>query len=75
MSQFLQEIAKLQGQKVRFYVGGGERGFIQGPVSKVEGDFIHIEKEGEIRGTIHSISINAERVHYYEIDRVVGSDG
>jgi hypothetical protein len=68
---FLQEIRKLPGQKARFYVGGGERGYLQGPVVKVEGNFLYIEKEGPIRGTIQTISMNAEFIHYYEIDKLV----
>jgi hypothetical protein len=68
--RFAEELGKLAGQKVRFYLGGGERGYLQGPVAKVEGNFIYIEKEGPIRGTIQTISINADFVHYYEIDRL-----
>jgi hypothetical protein len=68
---FLDAISKLPGQKVRFYVGGGERGYIQGPVAKVEGNLVYIEKEGPIRGTIQTISINADFVHYFEIDKLV----
>ncbi len=70
-NRFLEEIRKLPGQKVRFYLGGGERGYLQGPVVKVEGNFLYIEKEGPIRGTIQTISINAEFIHYYEIDKLV----
>jgi len=68
MSKFAETLAGLAGKKVRFYVGGGERGFIQGPVKKVDGDRITIEKEGEIRGTMHTISIKAGDVRYFEID-------
>ena len=68
--RFLDEIRKLVGQKARFYVGGGERGYLQGPVVRVEGNFLYIEKEGPIRGTIQTISINANFIHYYEIDKL-----
>jgi hypothetical protein len=71
MSKFAETLAGLAGKKVRFYVGGGERGFIQGPVKKVDGDRITIEKEGEIRGTMHTISIKAGDVRYFEIDTLV----
>lgn len=67
---FREAVARLAGQKVRFYLGGGERGYIQGPVVKVEGNFLYIEKEGPIRGTIQTISINADYVHYFEIDKL-----
>ncbi len=70
-NRFGEELRKLGGQKVRFYVGGGERGYLQGPVVKVDGNYIYIEKEGPIRGTIQTISINADFVHYYEIDKLV----
>jgi hypothetical protein len=69
--RFAEEIGRLAGQKVRFYVGGGERGYLQGPVVKVDGNLIYIEKEGPIRGTINTISINADYVHYFEIDKLV----
>ena len=68
MNKFFESIAVLEGQKVRLYVGGGEAGFVQGPVKKVEGNLIYIEKEGEIRGTMHTITVNADVVRYYEID-------
>ncbi len=70
-NRFAEEVRKLVGQKVRFYLGGGERGYLQGPVAKVDGNLIYIEKEGPIRGTIQTISINADFVHYYEIDKLV----
>lgn len=70
MSNFGESITKLQGQKVRFYLGGGDRGFVQGPVTRVEGDLIYIEKQGEIRGTLHTITINAANILYYEIDKI-----
>jgi len=70
-NRFGEELRKLVGQKVRFYVGGGERGYLQGPVAKMDGNFIYIEKEGPIRGTIQTISINADYIHYYEIDKLV----
>lgn len=70
-NRFLEEIRKLPGQKARFYMGGGEHGYLQGPVVRVDGNFIYIEKEGPIRGTIQTISINADYVHYYEIDKLV----
>jgi len=71
MSKFAEALAALAGKKVRFYVGGGDRGCVQGPVKRVDGDQIIIEKEGEIRGTMHTISIRIEDVHYYEIDTLV----
>jgi hypothetical protein len=37
---------------------------------RVDGNFIYIEKEGPIRGTIQTISINADFVHYFEIDKL-----
>jgi len=73
-SEFLKAVQGLQGKKVRFYTGGGDRGFIQGPVLKVEGDMIYVEKEGEIRGTVHTLTISAHAVRYYEIDRLVDTD-
>ena len=73
-SEYLKAIQQLQGKKVRFYTGGGDRGFIQGPVMKVEGDLIYVEKEGEIRGTVHTLTISATAVRYYEIDRLVDTD-
>ncbi len=73
-SEFLKAVQGLQGKKVRFYTGGGDRGFIQGPVLKVEGDMIYVEKEGEIRGTVHTLTISANAVRYYEIDRLVDTE-
>ena len=73
-SDFYKAIQNLAGQKVRFYTGGGDRGFIQGPVVRVEGDMIYVEKEGEIRGTVHTLTIHAGSVRYYEIDRLVQTD-
>ena len=73
-SNFFKAIQALPGKKVRFYTGGGDRGFIQGPVMKVEGDMIYVEKEGEIRGTVHTLTISALAVRYYEIDRLVDTD-
>jgi len=70
-SQFLQAIRNLAGKKVRFYTGGGDRGFVQGPVKKVDGDLIYVEKQGDIRGTIHAMTISAHSVRYYEIDLLV----
>ncbi len=70
MSEFHAAVAKLAGQKVRFFVGGAELGYVQGPVVKAEGNMIHIEKEGEIRGTIHTITINVDQIRYYEIDKL-----
>jgi len=72
MSEYTDAIAKLGGRKVRFYVGGGDRGYIQGPVVRVAGNLVYIEKEGEIRGTLHTITINADAVRYYEIDTLQG---
>lgn len=74
MSRFFESLADLTKKKVRFYVGGGDRGFVQGPVIKVEGNMIHIEKEGEIRGTMHAITVNADTVRYYEIDKLVATE-
>ena len=74
MSEFLKAIQDLEGKKVRFYTGGGDRGFIQGPVLKVDGDYIYIEKEGEIRGTVKTLTIQATTVRYYEIDRLVDTE-
>ena len=71
MSKFAESLAALAGKKVRFYVGGGEKGFVRGPVKMVDGDRIIIEKEGEIRGTMHTISINTADVRYFEIDTLV----
>ena len=68
MSRFGEAVSNLTGEKVRFYVGGGDRGYIQGPVTKVEGDMIYIEKEGQIRGTLQTMTINASTIRYYEID-------
>lgn len=68
--RFREALDKLAGQKVRFYVGGGEKGYVQGPVVKVDGNYVYIEKEGPIRGTILTITVNAEFVHYYEIDKL-----
>lgn len=75
MSKFAEALAGLTGQKVRFYTGGGKDGYVQGPVKSVEGNLIYIEKEGEIRGTMHTISINAEYIRFYEIDILVRSKG
>jgi len=73
-SEFLKAVQALEGKKVRFYTGGGDRGFVQGPVMHVTGDYIYIEKEGEIRGTVKTLSINAAAVRYYEIDKLVATD-
>ena len=70
-SQFLQTVRELAGKKVRFYTGGGDRGYVQGPVRRVDGDLIYIEKEGEIRGTLNTLTIHAASVRYYEIDVLV----
>ncbi|MHC4957848.1 MAG: hypothetical protein ACYTGN_05685 [Planctomycetota bacterium] len=75
MSKFMETLLGLEGQKVRFFVGGGDRGsHVQGPVTKVDGDMIYIEKEGEIRGTMHAITLHADAVRYFEIDIVVSDD-
>lgn len=74
MSKFGEAVAKLKGKKVRFFVGGGDRGWVQGPVAEVDGNHIYIEKEGEIRGTVHTITINADAIRYYEIDRLTDVD-
>jgi len=74
MSKFYDAISALQGQKVRFYLGGGERGFVQGPVTRVEDDLVFIEKEGEIRGTLHTITIHATQVRFFEIDTITRTD-
>ncbi len=68
MSKFAEAVAGLTGKKVRFYLGGGERGYVQGPIGKVDGNLIFIEKEGQIRGTIQTMTINADMIHYFEID-------
>jgi hypothetical protein len=70
MSKFTNAIEQLSGKKVRFYVGGGDKGFVQGPVERVDGNMIFISKEGEIRGTIHTITINADAVRFFEIDQL-----
>ncbi len=70
MSRFSEALSNLAGQKVRFFVGGGERGWIQGPVTSVEGDMIYIEKEGEIRGTVNTITIRTDSVRFFEIDKL-----
>ncbi|MGH7163517.1 MAG: hypothetical protein ACREID_08530 [Planctomycetota bacterium] len=72
MSKFNTALSELAGKKVRFYLGGGDRGVVQGPVDRVDGNLIFIQKEGEIRGTLHTITINADLVRYFEID-VLGS--
>ena len=74
MSRFAQAIADLKGEKVRFYLGGGDRGYVQGPVMEIEENYIYLEKPGEIRGTMHTIAINADHVLFYEIDRLVDVD-
>ena len=71
MSKFFESLAGLQGKKVRFYTGGGERGFVQGPVARVDGDLIYIEKDGDIRGTMHIITVHADAVRFYEEDILV----
>jgi len=73
VSKYLESFAVLAGKKVRFYTGGGDRGLVQGPVVRVDGDIVFIEKEGEIRGTLHTITINAGAVLYYEIDTLTRS--
>ena len=70
-SRFLEAVKGLAGKKVRFYTGGGDRGYVQGPVKRVDGDLIYIEKEGEIRGTLNTLTIHASAVRYYEIDVLV----
>lgn len=75
MSKFSNAIDELKGKKVRFYVGGGKEGFVQGRVERVDGNLIYIQKEGEIRGTMHTISINADAVRFFEIDVVLGQGG
>jgi len=72
MSKFSNSIGELQGKKVKFFVGGGKDGFVQGRVDRVDGNLIFIQKEGEIRGTLHTITINSDLVRYYEIDVVSG---
>ena len=74
MSRYFESIGDLAGKKVRFYVGGGDRGYVQGPVLKVEGNMIYIEKEGEIRGTMKTITINAAQIRYFEMDTVIRTD-
>lgn len=74
MSRFASALKDLEGRKVRFYVGGGAQGYIQGPVIRVEDDLIYIEKEGEIRGTQHVITLHSAAVRYFEFDTVVRKD-
>ena len=74
MSKFFESLIELKGKKIRFYTGGGEKGIIQGPVAKVEGNLIYIEKDGDIRGTMHVITVNADTVCYYEEDILVDLD-
>ena len=71
MSKFFESLTELAGKKVRFFVGGGESGFVQGPVKKIEGDLIFLEKDGDIRGTRHIITVSAAAVRYYEMDELV----
>jgi len=71
MSKFAEALTRLEGKKVRFFLGGADKGFVQGPVKTVDGDRIIIQKEGEIRGTMHTISIKASEVRYFEIDTLV----
>ncbi|MEM8886232.1 MAG: hypothetical protein AAGD14_19390 [Planctomycetota bacterium] len=73
-SQFLQSIRELAGKKVRFYTGGGDRGFVQGPVARVDGDLIYIEKQGDIKGTLYTLTLHATAVRYYEIDKLVDTE-
>ena len=68
MSKFVSSLSELQGKKIRFFVGGGEKGYVQGPVERVDGNMIYILKEGEIRGTMHAITVNADEVRYFEQD-------
>jgi len=75
MSKFLSAVHELKGKKVRFYLGGGDRGYVQGPVQDVEDDLIYILKEGEIRGTMHAITLNAKMVLFYEMDIVTRVEG
>ncbi|MGQ0614629.1 MAG: hypothetical protein ACT4PV_12915 [Planctomycetaceae bacterium] len=72
MSKFSNSISELQGKKVKFYLGGGKEGFVQGRIDKVDGNLIYIQKEGEIRGTLHTITINSDLVCFYEIDLLAG---
>jgi len=72
-NEFQQALRALAGKKVRFYTGGGDRGYIQGPVKRVDGDLIYIEKQGEIRGTLNTLTVHASAVRYYEIDVLVES--
>ena len=74
MSNFLSALQDLQGKKARFFVGGGDRGLIQGPIQKVDGDVVFIMKEGEIRGTMHAITINANEIRYFEQDILVETE-
>jgi len=70
MSKFLEAIKALEGKKARFFLGGGDRGWIQGPIRKVDGNLLYIEKDGEIRGTLHCITVNADAIRYFEMDRL-----
>ena len=74
MSKFVSAVQELGGKKVRFFLGGGDLGYVQGPVKRVDGDLVYIEKEGEIRGTMQIITINASQIRYFEIDTVIRTD-
>ena len=74
MSKYLSAFPELEGKSVRFFLGGGDRGYVQGPVKKVDGNMIHIMKDGEIKGTMHSITLNADHVLFFEYDMVTRMD-
>ncbi|MFQ5843545.1 MAG: hypothetical protein ACE5JG_01000 [Planctomycetota bacterium] len=69
MSKFAQAVSELAGKKVRFYLGG-EEGFVRGRVARVDGNMIFIQEAGSIHGTIHTVTINAEHVRYFEIELI-----
>jgi hypothetical protein len=69
MSKFAHAISELAGKKVRFYLGGSD-GYVHGKVHEVDGNMIFIQEAGAIHGTIHTVTINADHVRYYEIDLI-----
>ena len=70
MSKFSGAISELGGKKVRFYLGGGELGLVRGTVHHVDGNLIYIQEAGGIHGTVHTVTLNAEHVRFYEIDLI-----
>ena len=70
MSKFSSDISELRGKKVRFYMGGGAEGIVRGTVHHVDGNLIYIQESGAIHGTVHTVTLNAEHVRFYEIDLI-----